>query len=234
MKTKFIFIMLIFLLLAGCSAPSEQIVTITAENTPAPAVTPVQTTIPAAEIIPTITEEPMQTPTITSKPKATPTPEPTAAPTLTSVPTAEPTPNPTAEPANDKSSSDFGGSILALVNSHRNASGLGSLKYSSAMQQAADTRAKECAQSFSHSRPDGAKAHTALTERGISFTAFGENLFMATGMSDVSAEYVVEQWMSSSGHRQNIMQEMFTHMCIGVASKGNEIFVVQLFGAGIS
>ena len=105
---------------------------------------------------------------------------------------------------------------------------------SSAMQKAADTRAKECASSFSHTRPDGSKAYTALTERGISFTAFGENIFAASGMSSVSAEYVVEQWMASQGHRENILRDGFTHMCIGVASQGEEIYVVQLFGAGIS
>ena len=121
-----------------------------------------------------------------------------------------------------------------MVNSYRNAAGLSSLKYSSAMQKAADTRAKECASSFSHTRPDGSKAYTALTERGLSFNAFGENIFAASGMSSVSAEYVVEQWMASQGHRDNILRDGFTHMCIGVASQDDEVYVVQLFGAGIS
>ncbi|MBR4019065.1 MAG: CAP domain-containing protein, partial [Clostridia bacterium] len=145
-----------------------------------------------------------------------------------------PTPAPTAEPEQNDDDSDFGTGVLALVNSYRSSVGLSSFKYSSAMQKAADTRAKECASSFSHTRPDGSKAYTALTERGISFTAFGENIFAASGMSSVSAEYVVEQWMASQGHRENILRDGFTHMCIGVASQGEEIYVVQLFGAGIS
>jgi len=141
---------------------------------------------------------------------------------------------PTAESVESTDASDFGASVLALVNSFRNDAGLDSLKYSSAMQKAADTRAKECAVSFSHTRPDGSSSYTALTERSISFTAFGENIFAATGMDSVSAEFVVEQWMASQGHRENILRDGFTHMCIGVAAKDDEVYVVQLFGAGIS
>jgi len=240
MKTKFIFMICMLLLLSGCAAPAEQIVAIAAENTPAPAVTPVQAIIPTIEITPiitpAITEEPMQTAKPTPTPKATPAATPTAEPALqpSPEPAAEPTPQHTAEPAAETASSDFGSSILSLVNSHRSAAGTASLKYASSLQKAADIRAKECLESFSHTRPNGSDAHTVLAEYGISFTAFGENLFKATGMGDVSAEFVVEQWMESPGHRQNIMQEMFTHMCIGVASKGDELYVVQLFGAGLS
>lgn len=228
------------LLLSGCAAPAKQIVAIAAENTPEPAVTPVQAAVPSIDVtpvpVPEITEDPMQTPKATSKPKATPAATPTAAPALqpTPKPEEDPTPQPTAEPAADTYSSDFGSSILSLVNSHRSSAGTASLKYASSLQKAADIRAMECLDSFSHTRPNGSDAHTVLAEYGISFTAFGENLFKATGMGNVSAEFVVEQWMESPGHRQNIMQEMFTHMCIGVASKGDELYVVQLFGTGLS
>lgn len=236
MKTKLIFAICIFLLISGCAAPAEQIVAIAAENTPVPAVTPVPSAIPTTEItaVPDaqITEEPMQTPKYTPQPTAAPTPSPTIQPDPELA--QEPTPAPTAKPADQESSSDFGSSVLSLVNSYRNSAGLSSLKYSSSMQKAADTRAKECVSSFSHTRPDGSKAYTALTESGVSFTAFGENIFAASGISSVSAEYVVEQWMASQGHRENILRDSFTHMCIGVASQGEEIYVVQLFGAGIS
>ena len=229
-------------LFIGCTSPAEQIIAIQADSTPLPAVTPVPTTapsqVPAAESVPSpssipapaATAQPTAAPT--SAPTPTPTVQPTAAPTPE--PTVEPTLAPTAEPEQNDDDSDFGTGVLALVNSYRGSAGLSSLKYSSAMQKAADTRAKECASSFSHSRPDGSKAYTALTERGISFTAFGENIFAASGMSSVSAEYVMEQWMASQGHRENILRDGFTHMCIGVASQGEGIYVVQLFGAGIS
>jgi len=231
MKTILFIISASLLLLAGCSAaPGEQIVTITAGNTPAPAVTPVSTAVPS----PSPGEEASPAPSAVPAPAA----EASPVPQLTAAPTPEPAPEateaPAPEPAEDGGSSDFGGDVLSLVNSYRSSSGLSSLKYSSAMQKAADTRAKECASSFSHTRPDGSSAYTALTERGISFTAFGENIFAASGMDSVSAEYVVEQWMASSGHRENILRDGFTHMCIGAAAKGDEIYVVQLFGAGIS
>ena len=246
MKNILFFVLALLVLLSGCAAPAEQIVQIYADSTPLPAVTPLLTPAlsegTAAESVPSPSAMPANTaasslgPTTkpTEAPAPTPSVQPTAAPTPTAIPTAEPTPALTAKPAEPESSSDFGSSVLTLVNSHRNAAGLNSLKYSSAMQKAADARAKECASSFSHTRPDGSKAYTALTERGISFTAFGENIFAASGMSSVSAEYVVEQWMASQGHRENILRDGFTHMCIGVASQSDEIYVVQLFGAGIS
>ena len=246
MKNILFFVLALLVLLSGCAAPAEQIVEIYADSTPLPAVTPLLTPAlsegTAAESVPSPSAMPANTaasslgPTTkpTEAPAPTPTVQPTMAPPPTAIPATEPTYEPTAEPAKSESSSDFGGSVLALVNSYRSSAGLSSLKYSSAMQKAADTRAMECASSFSHTRPDGSKAYTALTERGISFTAFGENIFAASGMSSVSAEYVVEQWMASQGHRENILRDSFTHMCIGVASQGDEIYVVQLFGAGIS
>ena len=246
MKNILFFVLALLVLLTGCAAPAEQIVEIHAESTPLPAITPVLSSAPsestALEASPSPSSIPaaaaVSTPKSTAKPAETPSSassvQPTMAPTPTAIPATEPTYEPTAEPAKSESSSDFGGSVLALVNSYRSSAGLSSLKYSSAMQKAADTRAMECASSFSHTRPDGSKAYTALTERGISFTAFGENIFAASGMSSVSAEYVVEQWMASQGHRENILRDSFTHMCIGVASQGDEIYVVQLFGAGIS
>ena len=246
MKIILFYVLALLVLLSGCAAPAEQIVEIYAESTPLPAITPVLSSAPsestALEASPSPSSIPAtataSTPKVTAKPVETPSSmpavQPTAAPTPTAIPTAEPTLAPTAKPAEPESSSDFGSSVLALVNSYRSSAGFSPLKYSSAMQKAADTRAMECASSFSHTRPDGSKAYTALTERGISFTAFGENIFAASGMSSVSAEYVVEQWMASQGHRENILRDSFTHMCIGVASQSDEIYVVQLFGAGIS
>ena len=248
MKTILLLITSALLLFTGCTAPAEQIVSIQAESTPLPAVTPVPgfipDEVPSAEALtsPASSTAPaasaLPAPKATAAPTEAPTPEPTiqsmASPTVQ--PTAEPTPEPTptVEPVESTDTPDFGGSILALVNSFRNDAGLDSLKYSSAMQSAADTRAKECAVSFSHTRPDGSSSYTALTERGLSFTAFGENIFASTGMDSVSAEFVVEQWMASQGHRENILRDGFTHMCIGVAAKDDKVYVVQLFGAGIS
>lgn len=252
MKNILTLIIIVGLLLAaGCAAPAEQIIAIDVSDTPQPAITPVPTAEPVVTpaafsastpsiFTPIPTSAPTAKPTASPAPEATaaasstaaPTPQPTAEPTPE--PTSEPSPSPIADPAESADASDFGSGVLSLVNSHRSAAGLSSLKYSSSMQKAADTRAKECASSFSHTRPDGSRAYTALTERGLTFTAFGENLFAAMGMDSVSAEFAVEQWMASPGHRDNIMKAEFTHMCIGVAYKGDEVYVVQLFGAGIS
>lgn len=211
----------------GCAAPAEQVVAIDVSSTPEPAITPVAA-VASSPVPLEITPFPSAAPTIAAIPKSAATPE------ATTTPVPESTNEAASEPTQVSASSDLGSGVLALVNAYRTAAGLSPLEYASSMQKAANTRAKECAASFSHTRPDGSKAYTVLTERGLSFTAFGENIFAASGMSSVSAKYVTEQWMASQGHRENIMKDGYTHMCIGFAVQGDEIYVVQLFATGLS
>lgn len=223
----FIIIAAMLIMLTGCAAPSEPVISIALDNTPEPAITPVAATAIPEPVstagVPTAT--PVTMPDAASAPEATPTAKPSPIATPVAIATAEP------ERAAD---TDLGSGVLALVNSYRSAAGLSPLEYSSAMQKAANTRAKECVSSFSHTRPDGSSAYTALTERGIAFTAFGENIFASSGLDSVSAEYVTQQWMASHGHRENILRDGYTHMCIGYTAQGDEIYVVQLFAAGLS
>lgn len=230
MKSKLFIMITTLCMLTGCASPAEQVVAIGISSTPEPAITPVAA---AATVTPLPTPSEV-TPSPSAAPTAAATPKATAAPEATATPVPESTNEAASEPAQTAASSDLGSGVLALVNAYRVAAGLNTLEYAASMQKAADTRAKECASSFSHTRPDGSKAYTALTERGLSFTAFGENIFAASGMSSVSAEYVTEQWMASQGHRENIMKDGYTHMCIGYAAQGDEIYVVQLFATGLS
>ena len=76
-------------------------------------------------------------------------------------------------------------------------------------------RAAECEISFSHTRPDGTKYKTAITDAGISSGYTGENV--ATGYT--TADQAMAGWLKSEGHRANILNEHFTK--IGIASKKN-------------
>ena len=99
--------------------------------------------------------------------------------------------------------------ILELVNIERQKEGLSPLSYYSKGQAAADIRAEEIIETFSHTRPDGTNCFTAL--EGIHYWTAGENI----ALGHRSAEQVVDAWMNSPGHRANIMNESFTHLIVG-------------------
>lgn len=99
--------------------------------------------------------------------------------------------------------------ILELVNIERQKEGLSPLSYYSKGQAAADIRAKEIINTFSHTRPDGTNCFTAL--EGINYWSAGENI----ALGHRSAEQVVDAWMNSPGHRANILNENFTHLIVG-------------------
>ena len=79
------------------------------------------------------------------------------------------------------------------------------------VQAAAQVRAKECEQSFSHTRPNGTSFATALKEQNVSYRSAGENI--AWGQR--SPQEVVKAWMNSAGHRANIMNANFTTIGVG-------------------
>ncbi len=91
---------------------------------------------------------------------------------------------------------------------------------------AANVRAKEIKQQFSHTRPDGRSFDTVLTENGVSFRGSGENI--AYGQR--SPEAVMEGWMNSAGHRANILNANFKNIGVGYYQDTNGVnHWVQLF-----
>ena len=68
---------------------------------------------------------------------------------------------------------------------------------------------------------------SALTEAGVSYTRAGENI--AYGQS--TPEAVVQSWMSSSGHRANILSSSFTTIGIGCTVVNGTAYWAQLFTA---
>ena len=77
---------------------------------------------------------------------------------------------------NTAANSSYAAQVVSLVNAERAKQGLPALTVSTAVQQAAQTRAGELQTSFSHTRPSGASCFTALTEAGVSYTRAGENI----------------------------------------------------------
>ena len=120
----------------------------------------------------------------------------------------------------------FEAQVLELVNHERAQAGLQPLSLSQGAASAADVRARELTRSFSHTRPDGRGFQTALTEAGVSYTAYGENI--AYGQN--SPQQVMNQWMNSAGHRANILNPNFTAMGVGhYENASGTDYWVQLF-----
>lgn len=101
--------------------------------------------------------------------------------------------------------------VVDLVNIERAKEGLAPLTIDTKVQAAAQVRAKECEQRFSHTRPNGTSFSTALKEQNVSYRSAGENI--AWGQK--SPQEVVTAWMNSSGHRANIMNKNFTTIGVG-------------------
>lgn len=102
--------------------------------------------------------------------------------------------------------------VLRLVNEERAKAGVSALEMDDAqLLDAAQVRAKELTELFSHTRPDGTDCFTALTERKINAWSAGENI--AAGQQTPAA--VVESWMNSPGHRANILSTNFTKLGVG-------------------
>lgn len=109
-----------------------------------------------------------------------------------------------------------------LVNSERAANGLPALVWDSNLESCSAVRAKECSQSFSHTRPNGKSWYTVNSS-----IMGGENL--AYGYYDASS--AVDAWMNSPTHRENILWPEFTKVSISVyAADDGTYYWAQEFG----
>ena len=116
--------------------------------------------------------------------------------------------------------------VLRLVNEQRKAQGLAALAAHTQLEESAYKRALEIAQSFSHTRPNGASCFTILDEAGIVYRSAGENI--AAGQAN--AAEVMDVWMHSEGHRKNILQSSYTHLGVSCyRDDTGRLHWVQLF-----
>ena len=176
--------------------------------------TEVPITIPATTPVPAETPEATCTPLVTNTPAATSTPAPVA----TSA--SSPTPAPTKRAGQTVSRSDLAAQVVELVNEERAGQGLSRLRVDTELTRAACVRAGELVQSFSHTRPDGSNWST------VSSSAYGENI--ARGQN--SADKVMASWLTSQGHRENILRASYGSIGVCVVVSDGVVYWEQLFG----
>lgn len=102
--------------------------------------------------------------------------------------------------------------VLSLINKIRVKNNLEQLGWGYTCENAAETRANEIKQKYSHTRPDGTSWSTACPTPSSGGTS-GENL--AVGNAAVSPATTVALWMSSETHRANILNPEFTKLAVG-------------------
>lgn len=153
-------------------------------------------------------------------------PEPeTPAPEAPQPPLTETPSNPDTETP-DEGTLSYAEQVVKLVNEERAKAGLPALNMMTDITAAANVRAVEIKQSFSHTRPDGSSFSTALKEQGVSFRGSGENI--AWGQK--TPEQVMNGWMNSDGHRANILNKNFKNIGVGYYQDEKGVnYWVQLF-----
>jgi hypothetical protein len=107
--------------------------------------------------------------------------------------------------------------VLALTNKERAANGVQPQTMIPAMQRAANTRAIEVSEYFSHTRPDGSDCFTVYGDVGLSYNSVAENI--AAGQD--SPADVVSSWIHSSGHHANMIDPDTVHTGVGFEPAGD-------------
>jgi uncharacterized YkwD family protein/spore coat assembly protein SafA len=109
--------------------------------------------------------------------------------------------------------------VLTLVNQERQKAGLKPLEMDWELQRVARMKSQDMAQKnyFSHTSPTYGSPFDMMKQFGISFRTAGENI--ATGQR--TAQEVMDSWMKSQGHRENILKSDFTHIGVGYYRGGS-------------
>jgi uncharacterized protein YkwD len=108
--------------------------------------------------------------------------------------------------------------IVCLHNVERAKHGLRPLVRSPVLELAAQRHSDDMAsrQFFSHDTPDGADPQTRIAAAGYNRPWTGENLYFGTAF-EATPVRAMQGWMTSRGHRANVLRPQFTEVGIGIS-----------------
>ena len=159
---------------------------------------------------------------------AAPTPaiKPTVAPAATAKSVSKPAPvaiTPVSGISQDEQS------LLNLINKARTDAGVAALEFDMDLVKDARLKAKDMADNnyFSHQSPTYGSPFDMMKQFGISFKTAGENI---AGNQTVDGAF--KAWMSSEGHKKNILNANFNYSGIGIVNSPTygKILVQQFIG----
>lgn len=127
--------------------------------------------------------------------------------------------------------------LLEQHNEERASAGLGKLEISGVLSRSANEKGEAMLASncWSHYCPDGKDWRDFFFDQGYDYLHAGENLAEGFGTSDG----VMNAWMNSKSHRENIMNPNFTEVGFGLVTgnyqgKSNNTIIVVHFGKPVS
>lgn len=114
---------------------------------------------------------------------------------------------------------EFEQQVVELTNAERTKNGLTPLKADQELSRVAREKSNNMAEVgyFDHNSPTYGSPFDMMQDYGINYRAAGENI--AKGQR--TPEEVVNAWMNSPGHRENILNGNFTHIGVGYVEQGN-------------
>lgn len=149
---------------------------------------------------------------------------------------AEPTEPDSSTNVSNRNLSAETSEMLGYVNEVRKQYGLRELEGLELLDSAADVRANELLENYSHDRPDGNSYITAIEETDLpEWRAAAENI--AYGMNSMTTvKEAFDSWMNSPPHRENILNPDVRYMACAKATKsenGEYTYWEQLFYSDI-
>ena len=125
--------------------------------------------------------------------------------------------------------------ILKLLNKERVRFDLPKFKLDSRLTKLATQHSEDMADEdyLDHADDSGCVLTCRLKKASYKALAWAENLVLVQKSHLLSttelAEYMLESWMKSGTHRQNLLNEDYTHVGIGIARDGNDVYVTTDF-----
>ena len=116
--------------------------------------------------------------------------------------------------------------IFRLINEERAKNGVAQLVWDEELYAGTKIRAQEATTNYSHTRPDGTMPSTAFDK---SYRMMAENLTRHLIIYDDPAGTMVDGWINSPGHYQNMINGSFGHTAIAVVKYNDEYVAANIF-----
>jgi hypothetical protein len=126
--------------------------------------------------------------------------------------------------------------LIKLTNEQRLKNGLPCLSYNNVLEKAAKNKANDLLSEgyFGHNSPDGKNFSDWVENLEYKYAYIGENL----AMDFATNQGIIQGWMNSGKHKENILNESYKEIGIAVISgkfNGQKTtLVAQIFGAQLS
>lgn len=117
--------------------------------------------------------------------------------------------------------------VIMLVNQEREKNGLKPFKTNDKLMKAAQSKCQDMSDNsyFGHTSPVYGSPYDMLKKFDVAYSKVGENI----ARKQLSAQQVVNEWLNSEGHKNNILSEKFTEIGVGYVKGEASTYWVQIF-----